>query len=196
MDRARKAGETAATPNLWIGRFLSLTKISHSVVWSAALKSHFPDERALSPATRAAGRHFAGIADESPPRHRFVVAVILGQMDTPEQIPDHVRAAFAARPFMGLTSLARALGWDLLTLRGHVDAGRLVGRRKGHGRVRTHLVFTIEDFKQFWERLAEPAATPTVVHLPTPQKRQRPKPTPRWKRLMAQRRRNAGGSEV
>src|SRR5271170_4039812 len=36
-------------------------------------------------------------------------------MDTPDQIPDHVRAAFAARPFMGLTPLARALGWDLLT---------------------------------------------------------------------------------
>jgi hypothetical protein len=52
----------------------------------------------------------------------------------------------------------------------HSSAGKLVGRRKGHGKVRTHLVFTIEDFKQFWERLAEPAATPTVVHLPSPQK--------------------------
>jgi hypothetical protein len=117
-------------------------------------------------------------------------------MDTPDQIPDHVRAAFAARPFMGLTPLARALGWDLLTLRGHVDAGKLVGRRKGHGKVRTHLVFTIEDFKQFWERLAEPAATPTVVHLPSPQKRQRAKPTSRWKELMTQRRRKAAGQSV
>jgi hypothetical protein len=115
-------------------------------------------------------------------------------MDTPEQIPERVRAAFAARPFMGLTPLARALGWDLLTLRGHVDAGKLVGRRKGHGKVRTHVVFTIEDFRQFWERLAEPAATPT--DLESPQKRQRAKPTPRWKELLVQRRRKAAGRSV
>jgi hypothetical protein len=49
----------------------------------------------------------------------------------------HVRAAFAAKPFLNLTALARALGWDLSTLRGHVHAGKLVGRRKGHGKVRT-----------------------------------------------------------
>jgi hypothetical protein len=115
-------------------------------------------------------------------------------MDTPEQIPDHVRAAFAAEPLLNLTALARALGWDLVTLRGHIDAGKLVGRRKGHGTVRTHLVFTIEDFRQFWARLAEPVATPTV--LPTPQMRQRARPTRGWKELMAQRRRKAAGLSV
>jgi hypothetical protein len=130
------------------------------------------------------GRHFV----------RAALAVILGQMDTPEQIPDHVRAAFAAKPFLNLTARARALGWDLSTLRGHVHAGKLVGRRKGHGKVRTHLVFTIEDFRQFWERLAEPVATATV--LPSPQKRLRAKPTRGWKELMAQRRRKAAGRSV
>jgi hypothetical protein len=149
-----------------------------------------------APVIEAGGReHFLMIAGT---KHRGVdsprAGSYLSPMDTPDQIPDHVRNAFAARPFMDLTALARALQWDLSTLRGHVDAGKLVGRRKGHGKVRTHLVFTIEDFRQFWERLAEPVATPTV--LPSPRKRQRAKPRQGGKELMAQRRGKAAGRSV
>jgi hypothetical protein len=121
-------------------------------------------------------------------------AVILVRWIPPTRFQTTSAMPFAARPFMDLTALARALQWDLSTLRGHVDAGKLVGRRKGHGKVRTHLVFTIEDFRQFWERLAEPVATPTV--LPSPRKRQRAKPRQGGKELMAQRRGKAAGRSV
>jgi hypothetical protein len=64
---------------------------------------------------------------------------------TPE-IPDQVRQAFADRPFLCLSQLARMLGWDVATLRGHVERGNLAGRRKGHGKERTHRVFTLAVF--------------------------------------------------
>src|SRR5690348_14626085 len=69
------------------------------------------------------------------------------------EIPDQVRQAFAERPFLCLSRLARALGWDVATVRGHVKSGRLVGRQKGHGTERTHRVFTLADFSAFWSNL-------------------------------------------
>jgi hypothetical protein len=79
---------------------------------------------------------------------------------TPE-IPDQVRQAFAARPFLCLSQLARTLGWDVATLRGHVERGNLIGRQKGHGKERTHRVFTLADFSAFWSRLCPSTAPPT-----------------------------------
>src|SRR5215467_4640847 len=74
-------------------------------------------------------------------------------------IPDQVREAFAERPFLCLTRLARVLGWDVATVRGHVERGNLVGRQKGHGKERTHRVFTLADFSAFWSRLCPSTAT-------------------------------------
>src|SRR5215831_11079232 len=77
---------------------------------------------------------------------------------TPE-IPDQVRQAFAERPFLCLSQLARTLGWDVATLRGHAERGNLIGRQKGHGKERTHRVFTLADFSAFWSRLCPSTAT-------------------------------------
>jgi hypothetical protein len=77
-------------------------------------------------------------------------------------IPGPVRQAFAERPFLCLTRLARALGWDVATVRGHVERGNLVGRQKGHGKDRTHRVFTLADFSAFWSNLCP--STGTKVH--------------------------------
>ena len=68
-------------------------------------------------------------------------------------IPDPVRMAFEAEPFLSTSALASALGWDIKTLRRHCDAGNLRWRQKGLGSKRLHRVITIEDFRAFWERI-------------------------------------------
>jgi hypothetical protein len=68
-------------------------------------------------------------------------------------IPERVRLAFAATPFLSLSGLSVATGWDVKTLRRHCVDGTLIGRTKGFGRVRRHRVFTLADFDGFWERL-------------------------------------------
>src|SRR5712671_4449726 len=75
------------------------------------------------------------------------------------EIPEPVREAFAERPFLCLSRLARALGWDVATVRGHVERGNLVGRQKGHGKARTHRVFTLADFSVFWSNLCPSTGT-------------------------------------
>lgn len=69
-----------------------------------------------------------------------------------------LEAAFTGRATIGAPLAARLLGMDIKTLQRHVAAGHLVGRLKGFGCKRRHLVFTRGDVTRFLHSIIGSAA--------------------------------------
>lgn len=87
--------------------------------------------------------------------------------ETVDNLPAPVLAAFAGRVSLTLTELAITIEIDAKTLRRHIAAGNLTGRRKGVGEKHVHRVFGLDDVRAFWTRIGSPCPSTSIRSHPT-----------------------------
>ena len=90
---------------------------------------------------------------------------IMNPKPRPDDLPEHVRAAFAGRGVLPLKDVAGLIGMSSTTLRRLIRQHRISSKHNGVGRVRRRHVFAIDDVAGLWHTMSSgPVVGPTGAH--------------------------------